>query len=127
MFVLMTLMLAAAAQAQQPDCQQFHNGKFKQEVDGVFIGTITRKGNRQVEQYGNIKVFLEVRWLNECEYELRFNGGNKAYRKREAQKPPVAWVRARIIRTAPDGYYLEATIPGEKRDDAKDMHFVRVK
>ncbi len=125
-FVLMTLMLAAAVYAQQPDCQQFHNGKFKQEVDGVFIGTITRKGNRQVENYGTGKVILDVKWISDCEYQLKPIGGDKEFRKRfEGLK--LEYVSVKITRTEPNGYYLDASSPGAKKHALIDRHFVRAK
>ena len=55
------------------ECENIKNGKFSTEnTDGS--GTIiTRTGNKQIENFNNVRISeFEVKWTSECEY-LLFN------------------------------------------------------
>ena len=71
-------------------------------------------------------MILDVKWISDCEYQLKPIGGDKQFRKRFAGLK-LEYVSVKITRTEPNGYYLDASSPGAKKDDVIDMHFVRVK
>jgi hypothetical protein len=125
-FLFICLSVACwGAQAQSPDCAQFKHGKYAHVKDGQILGSITRKGDVQIERYGDVKIVCQVRWLNACEYELYAPKGNKAWESSLSPGEREKVVCVKITRTEADGYWLQATFAGKKDDKPHEMHVVR--
>lgn len=125
--IALCMICIASAWGQAPDCLRDHSGKFNNVQDGQILGTITRKGDRQIEQYGKEKIFLDVKWVNDCTYELRLIKVNGVFKKAHPNANLSRVVTAEIVRTDDKGYYLVAHDNSRKNDEGEEMHFVRVK
>ncbi|HEX2606480.1 MAG TPA: hypothetical protein VHK91_03835 [Flavisolibacter sp.] len=54
----------------KPSCSDYHDGKFVLNHGNGFV--ITRKGSYQMEQYKNQLIRWKLKWISDCEYEIRF-------------------------------------------------------
>jgi hypothetical protein len=127
MCLLLLLVCAGAAYTQNADCARFKEGKFYHERDGIILGTITRKGDVQIERYEKYKIVCAVNWVSDCEYELRPMGGNRAWKKTKKNLDEKHVLHVKIIRTEAKGCYLEAQLVGEKPMDSEPMHIILAK
>ena len=71
-FIITIVSISFEASGQIRDCNTLHVGKFKlkSETGSTFI---TRSAKKQVEENADIGVvaIYNVKWINECTYELR--------------------------------------------------------
>ena len=72
-FILLTQLCALGIQAQKPTCKSLQVGSFK--VTSAESGTtfIKRGQKEQLEKNDLLgyEVFFDIKWLDECTYELR--------------------------------------------------------
>lgn len=118
--------LQCTSWGQVSDCAKFKHGKFNHVENGQILGSITRKGDKQIERYGDVKIVCTVKWISDCEYELRHHSSNKAW---EAETNPATEkmvIKVNMTRVEEDGYWLRATIVG-KKSDMSELHFVLVR
>lgn len=114
------LLVASCATAQPFDCSKYKEGKFRiADANAGGITIIERKGGYQVESNEGLKIIirLSVTWLDNCNYELRFD---KILRNDNKIDLPRTTLRVRIIETREDGYVQEtssAEFPGVYRSE----------
>jgi hypothetical protein len=68
--VLILIMFFLTFQSDSINCSDLKNGKFQTENKDGLLTTITRKENKQIENFNEGERISEfdVKWTNECEY-----------------------------------------------------------
>jgi hypothetical protein len=71
-FIFFALIISISLSAQEEDCDQFHRGHFIFEANEneLYLIKRTRKHQKEIEIYSLIQITTELRWLNDCTYEL---------------------------------------------------------
>jgi hypothetical protein len=109
-FIFILLLISLHISAQK-NCTYYKTGKFLLTDVGLGIQTkIERVGDKQFEtdmKTGKITVF-NVKWINECEYELSIVSGNTESYLFFKSKVLVM----RILEVYADGYKFEGHIKG---------------
>ncbi len=106
--LFLSIMLAADAFCQAPDCSRFREGKFR--VADTQAGVITiaeRKGMYQTESSESLKLMLRFRitWQDNCSFILRLD---KVLRnENKIDIPSNMEVRVKILETAAESYTQE--------------------
>ncbi len=67
------VMLAPVVSAQQPTCKSLHTGSFKVFTKETGTTYINRTKKEQIERNDDLgyEVIFDIKWINDCTYELR--------------------------------------------------------
>lgn len=70
---LLFQLFALKVCAQQPTCKSLHTGSFKIFTKETGTTFITRTEKEQVEKNDDLgyEVIFDIKWINDCTYELR--------------------------------------------------------
>lgn len=112
-FMMLLCMIGASCSSSPiaEDCRKFRTGKFRIRNDeNGSITLVSRTKTRQIEvKEGQADtLYMAVRWLNDCRYELSYLAGNA---KDFTRSHPLTVDITRIEK----GYYLYSS---QFRDDA---------
>lgn len=64
-------------------CLDFHQGTFKLIINDSTEYIYKRKGDKQVETFGKGKSVYDIKWVNECKYELVLKETNNPYMEKQ--------------------------------------------
>jgi len=110
-FLIAAGILSLGGCMQQPErnCDDFHTGRFRfeLEVDGVKKTTLLERTEHfQYETFEGKTDTASVRWVNDCEFILQ-----ELHPKTALPKRPI---RMKILTTSKNSYTFEYGIVGEK-------------
>ena len=105
---LILIMFFLTSQSDNVNCSDLKNGKFQTENKDGLVTAITRKENKQIENFNEGERISEfnVNWTNECEY-LIYNRkvlvGNDPWPEMKKKK-----IKIKIIEIQDDFYKTES-------------------
>ena len=92
---------------QLRECENIKNGKFSTENTDGSVTIITRTGNKQIENFNNVRISeFEVKWTSECEY-LLFN--RKVIKGIDpCSEINIDTLRIKVVKILSDSYLTES-------------------
>ena len=107
---IFTIISSLSALSQTPDCNKFHEGKFRIADSRAGVVTIAdRNSMYQTETCETLKavVRFKISWQDNCSYTLKLD---KVMRnENKINFPSNLEIKVKIIATAADGYTQETT------------------
>ena len=101
--------LSTSLFAQNVECQEYRNGKFKIADEKYGSTIIERKGDKQIEynKRAKIKIELQVNWVENCKFTLTLD--QVLENPNDIWFPENATFTVEIIQTQKDSYIQRTT------------------
>lgn len=122
---ILIILLLGFTSFSQPNCKKFKTGKFQNIENGKVSSLIERNETSQIETVGDIKVKLQIVWINACTYRLKFIKGNEAFWKSRPKNAPTPDLIVTITKTNENSYFQEAKSEGSESVYKSEMRKVQ--
>src|SRR4051812_6319908 len=112
-FFFFAFLFYSCNMGQTNDCQRFKNGKFILRSELLHSTIIVdRNDSMQVESTNGDTAAWSVRWINDCEYELRYLGMTINSHGTIDKYLQTHYLRTKILQTEKDSYIFELAVQG---------------
>ena len=91
----------------------FKTGKFHNMENGVVNCVIERSNSIQREIIGDIEIKLQISWIDDCTYRLKFLSGNDAFWNSRPKDMPTPDLVVHITKITGNQYTQDSKMDGE--------------
>ncbi|MFK7749290.1 MAG: hypothetical protein AB8B65_12915 [Kordia sp.] len=111
----------------QNKCKKFKTGEFVNIEDGIIKASIQRNDSIQTEQFAGKEIKLQITWIDDCSYRLKFLEGNEAFWKSRPKNMPTYDLMVHIVSIDGETYVQESKFISDDYDDIYKSTIKKIK